>query len=211
MRLFKRICGSPFVFLKVLALSILVTVSFLSAVSHGQTNPFLGEIRLFSGNFAPVGWAMCDGSLLAISQNTALFSILGTTYGGNGTTNFALPDLRGRVPMGAGQGSGLTLRNLGEAGGVEQVTLTTAQMPAHTHAVSLAADSTVGSIDHPQGGFPARNGAAVPSYSTASNAKLAAGVATAASTGGNQPVPTVQPYACINYIIALQGIFPSRN
>jgi microcystin-dependent protein len=194
-------------------IAALVSLVILASFSPGiaQVNPYLGEIRLFAGNFAPTGWALCDGSLLAISQNQALFSILGTTYGGNGTTTFGLPDLRGRVPIGMGNGQGLTARTEGEVGGLEQVTLTQSQIPAHTHSITLSADSTIGSTDRPKGGLPSRNAAAVPTYGTTANTTLSASSATVGSTGGGQPVAIMPPYLSINYIIALQGVFPPRN
>jgi microcystin-dependent protein len=174
--------------------------------------PLLAEIRMFAGNFAPRGWAFCDGSILSISQNTALFSLLGTTYGGNGQTTFALPDLRGRLPMHPGQGPGLSPRNLGEQGGVESVTLISTQMPAHTHAVNASGQQGDGvvpdgavwavSVD-PNSGAPLNNYGATP---TTTMSPQALGVA-----GGNQPHSNVQPFLCVNFIIALEGIYPSRN
>jgi microcystin-dependent protein len=181
-----------------------------------MSEPFLGEIIIFAGNFAPRGWALCDGQLLPISQNTALFSILGTTYGGDGRTTFALPDLRGRAPMHAGQGPGLSDRRLGEQSGTETVTLTTAQIPAHTHTgtVQLNCNSQQGNSPTPTGNFPAADGSGYSAdYAAASNAQMAAagGTATLANTGGGQAHNNLQPYLVVNYIIALQGIFPSRN
>ncbi|HUI93557.1 MAG TPA: tail fiber protein [Chitinivibrionales bacterium] len=173
-------------------------------------NNYLGEIKMFAGNFAPVGWALCNGQLLQISQNTALFSLLGTTYGGDGVTTFALPDLQGRFPMAAGSGTGLTVRNLGDKGGQETVTLTEAQMPSHTHTASVSADSTVATSDSPQKALPARNASATPAYGKNANT-LMANTVTVGLAGGNQPHPNVPPYTCVNFIIALQGIFPSRN
>ncbi|KFE68251.1 phage tail protein [Hyalangium minutum] len=176
-----------------------------------MSEPFLGEIRMFSGNFAPSGWALCDGQLLSIAQNSALFSILGTTFGGNGQTTFALPDLRGRVPMGWGQGPGLSPRTIGEQSGSETVTLIATQMPAHTHA--MMANSGQGTQFTPEGAVSA---AAVEStqqplnlYSTTPNTTMspqAIGIA-----GGSQPHQNMQPFLCISFIIALQGIYPSRG
>jgi microcystin-dependent protein len=186
----------------------LMTVGILNA--HAQDH-FIGEIRLFAGNFAPVGWAICDGSVLSIAQNTALFSILGTMYGGDGISTFGLPDLRGRVPIGAGAGSGLTTRQQGDKGGAESVTLSVSQLPAHTHTVTLAADSTVATTDRPANSIPARSAGAIPAYGKTSNASLASGSAVAGSTGDGSPVPTMQPFSCITYIIALQGIYPPRS
>jgi len=170
-------------------------------------SPFVGEVRAFAGNFAPLGWALCNGQLLSISQNTALFSLLGTTYGGNGQTTFALPDLRGRVPIQPGQGPGLSDRQLGEVGGAENQTLTPAQIPAHGHG--FAASTANGLSDSPTGGVPARTPSAIPQYAAAANADLAAGAVGA--SGGDQPHNNMQPYLAVTYIIALQGIYPSHG
>jgi microcystin-dependent protein len=170
-------------------------------------DPFIGEIRMFAGNFAPVGWALCNGQLLPISQNTALFSILGTTYGGNGQTTFALPDLRGRVPIHAGSGTGLSPYNLGESGGQEQVALTVEQLPEHTHRLAITnrqADRLT-----PQGRILAKPAQELI-YATGDPDALLNQEAIATS-GNNQPHDNRQPYLAINYIIALQGIFPSRS
>lgn len=174
-------------------------------------NNYLGEIKMFAGNFAPTGWALCDGQLLPIAQNQALFALLGTTYGGDGITTFALPDLRGRVPIHAGTGTGLSARQLGEMGGQESVVLTTQQLPSHTHTATIAADSTVSTTDSPQRALPARNAASTPSYGTSANSTLASTAVAVGSTGGGQAHPNMQPYTCVYFIIALQGIFPSRN
>jgi microcystin-dependent protein len=179
-----------------------------------MASPFVAEIRPFCFNFAPKGWALCNGQLFPISQNTALFSLLGWTYGGDGQTTFALPNLQGRVPMHAGQGPGLSLRNLGEAGGTETVTL--AQMPAHSHSFS----GTSGAAD-------SRNPGPGSAYARSTNAQGATGgnyyalgtspgtgplnAATVAPSGGGQPHNNMQPYLTINWCIALQGIFPPRN
>jgi microcystin-dependent protein len=168
-----------------------------------MSDPFIGEIILFAGNFAPRGWAFCAGQILSIQQNTALYSILGTTYGGNGTTTYALPDLRGRVPMGVGQGPGLTPRSLGEVAGTESVTLNANEMPAHVHPLPASThDSTT---KNPQGNVPAYNG----SYGTPASADTTMSPST--QSGGSQPHGNMQPYTGLNYIIALEGIFPSRN
>jgi len=177
---------------------------------------FIGIIKVFAGNFAPRGWAICNGQLLSISQNTALFSILGTTYGGNGQTTFALPDLRGRVVLGVGQGPGLSPYEEGQAGGTENVTLTTSQMPAHTH--QLLGSSAAATTSTLQNNFLAQpNGltsnteeaVAVNAYAESANTAANAGAVSAA--GGSQPFPVMQPYLSINYIICLEGIFPSRD
>lgn len=164
--------------------------------------PFIGEIMLFAGNFEPKGWAFCDGRLLPIAQHTALFSILGTTYGGDGKTTFALPDLRGRAPIGQGQGPGLSNYSLGEMGGQESVTLTAAQMPAHNHAFSDAGQQPSGDAVRVQTG----NSQTKIQQTTGSSSS---GVTQ--NTGGSQPHENRQPYLGVNYVIALQGIFPSRN
>ncbi len=172
-----------------------------------STQPFVGEVQIFAGNYAPTGWAMCNGQLLPISQNTALFSLLGTYYGGNGTSTFALPDLRGRVPIQPGQGPGLSDRNIGEVGGTESITLTAAQIPSHTHAIGASAAN--GSADSPAGRVLARATGAIPQYGATPNVDLAA--TAVGSTGGGQPHNNLQPYLTLNYIIALQGIYPSRS
>ncbi|MDB6053818.1 MAG: phage tail collar domain protein [Verrucomicrobiales bacterium] len=174
-----------------------------------MATPFIGEITLFAGNFAPRGWAFCNGQLLSISQNTALFSILGTTYGGNGQTTFALPDLRGRVPIHPGQGPGLSNYNLGQLGGTENVTLSTTQLPPHNHPVNAVASG--GNQASPVGNLPAveSTGTSKDFSNAATTGQMSPGMI--ANTGGGSPVPVLQPYGCVNYIIALQGIFPSRN
>lgn len=170
--------------------------------------PYLAEISIFAGNFAPVGYAFCSGQLISISQNTALFSLLGTTYGGNGVTNFALPDLRGRVVIGAGQGSGLSNFDLGQVGGEEDHTLTVQEIPAHSHAVM--AQSGEGNANAPAGNVLAGAVEPVSGYSSAApNSAMSANTISAA--GGSQPHNNLPPYLAINYIIALTGIFPSRS
>jgi microcystin-dependent protein len=183
-----------------------------------MAEPFLGEIKMFAGNFAPSGYAMCNGQILPITQNTALFSILGTTYGGNGTTTFALPDLRGRVPIHVGQGAGTSPYVLGEQTGVESVVLSTAQMPLHTHQVNCDGQATgrggsvfaSGTGDTPVGNYPALAAApGNPVYSASHNATMNPSMLSTA--GGTTPVTNIQPVLCVNFIIALQGIFPARN
>ncbi|WP_417799987.1 phage tail protein [Tenacibaculum sp.] len=194
--------------------------------------PFLGQITMFGGNFAPRGWAFCDGQLLAISQNTALFSILGTTYGGDGRTTFALPDLRGRAPIGPRNGPGLSDYRLGQRGGVETVTLNITQMPSHNHAtqnntaadqhIQLSADAGIRSTpqagDVPAGASFGSGISATPvnAYGPANNTVNGQTISANAglnilNTGGNLPHTNVQPYLAVNYIIALVGVFPSRN
>lgn len=199
-----------------------------------MSEQFIGEIRMFAGNFAPKYWAFCNGQILSIAQNTALFSILGTTYGGNGTTTFALPDFRGRVAVSQGQGPGLSTYSLGQVGGTENVTLTVNELPAHSHGVAL---SGTGSVSVALGASSANGNTPTPGPTTVP-AKIASGLnslnafsttapdttllpatttttvavnGNTALTGSNSPVPVTQPYLAVNYIIALQGIFPSRN
>lgn len=173
-----------------------------------STEPFIGEIKLFGGNFAIQGHAMCQGQLLSIAQNTALFSLLGTTYGGNGQTTFALPDLRGRIPIHQGTGPGLSSKVMGETAGAESVTLVTSQLPAHTHTMN--SNAAIGNTVDPANNFWASQPALTQYESTAtvaSNMKAnAIGIA-----GGSQPHNNQQPYLAINYLIALFGIYPSRN
>lgn len=164
---------------------------------------------MFAGNFAPKGWALCNGQLLAIAQNTALFSILGTTYGGNGTTTFGLPNLQSRVPIHAGTGAGLSTYVLGQQAGVESVTLLTSQMPSHSHTVNAVASG--GNQASPEGGS-----LAVESTGTSLDYSNAAPTspmnpAMIAAIGNDQPHTNIQPYLVVNFIIALQGIFPARN
>jgi microcystin-dependent protein len=167
-----------------------------------MAEPFLGSIILFGGNFAPRGWAFCNGQILAISQNTALFSLLGTTYGGNGQTTFALPDLRGRAPIHFGQGPGLQNYALGEVGGEEAVTLTAPQLPSHTHA--QPATNGQETTNRPNNALPARGGV----YSNESDGSA---FHPTSAAGGGQPHDNRSPFLTLNYIIALEGIFPSRN
>jgi microcystin-dependent protein len=173
-------------------------------------DPFLGEIALVAFNFAPSGWAFCNGQILPIAQNTALFSLLGTMYGGNGTTTFALPDLRSRVPLHSGQGTGLSPYTQGETGGVESVTLQSTQMPAHTHSYTPQATTAGGSAASPAGALWAQSGTGDTIYQKGSS-NTAMAPQTLGNTGGSQPHENRQPYLALNYVIALQGIFPSRN
>jgi microcystin-dependent protein len=174
-----------------------------------MSDQFIGEIRAVGFNFAPVGWALCDGQTLAISQNTALFSLLGTFYGGNGTSTFALPNLQGSAPMNQGQGAGLSLRSIGETGGETAVTLLTAEIPSHTHTAQNAAESNSG-VPGPTVIFGGGGRGKEPAYAPASTAALMSAQAVGL-TGGNQPHNNMPPYLVVNFIIALTGIFPSRS
>lgn len=167
--------------------------------------PYVGEIRMFAGNFAPVGWAFCDGALLPISENEVLFQLIGTTYGGDGQETFALPDLRSRVPLHMGTGGGASYI-LGETGGVESVTLTSSQIPGHSH--SLMASTDTANLSSPANAVTGE--AASKLYRTPASTTVMAASAVA-STGGNQPHDNLQPYLVVNYIISLFGIFPSQT
>jgi microcystin-dependent protein len=172
-----------------------------------MADPFVAEIRIFPFNFAPRGWAWCDGQLLPLSQNTALFSLLGTTYGGNGKSNFALPDLQGRAPMHPGQGPGLSLHDLGETGGSETVTLLESEIPSHSHTLR-------GSLDDADLAIPtaartlARSSANLYNVNTPTEMMASEALAPA---GGDQPHNNMQPYLTFYFCIALQGVFPPRG
>ena len=175
-------------------------------------DPFIGEVRMFAGNFAPRGWAFCDGQVLPITQNTALFSLLGTAYGGDGRTTFGLPDLRGASPVGFGQGPGLTWLARGDRVGQPTVTLTSSALPAHTHA--LAATDGTGTSDNPSGAVWAqsrRGRARERLYAPAASPSVAMASSAAAPVGDGQPHENMPPYLAIYFIIALQGIFPPRS
>ena len=171
-----------------------------------MSEPFLGAISIFGGNFAPRGYALCDGQLMPINQNTALFSLLGTTYGGNGQSTFALPDLRGRTAIGQGQGPGLSSRTMGESLGVEAITLSTAQLPLHGH--TQQASGTAATAAAGPSGAPGSS-ATTMFYGGSPQIDMAASAV--AASGGGQPHPNMAPFAALNFIIALQGVFPSRN
>lgn len=172
------------------------------------SEPFIAEIYIGGMNFPPRGYAFCQGQILSIAQNTALFSLLGTTFGGNGQTTFGLPDLRGRVPMGQGQGPGLSPRTLGEIGGSETVTLLSTQIPAHTHALNAVSDP--GDASAPAGNYLANTGALDKEYkSTGTVVPMNAGAVGFA--GGGQPHANIPPFLVLNFYIAIEGIFPSRN
>ncbi|MGZ6127973.1 MAG: phage tail protein [Vulcanimicrobiaceae bacterium] len=170
---------------------------------------YIATIMMFAGNYAPAGWALCNGQLLPISQYSALFSILGTSFGGDGTRTFGLPDLRGRVPMHWGTGNGLTPRDLGEMSGVENVTLLANQMPIHTHLVNASTTALANKT------IPSNNllGAATgkPDYYTDGTANVTMNPAMIGAAGGNQPFSVVQPFLGVSFIIALNGIFPPRD
>lgn len=205
-----------------------------------MTNPFIGQITIFAGNFAPRTFAFCEGQLLAIASHTALFSILGTTYGGDGRTTFALPDLRGRVSPHPGRGPGLSTYKLGQRGGVEDVTLNLLQLPSHTHLTTVTPGSggastaqgtinagATGSTNNPSGKFLAQAGNIGPNniniFGDANDVPMAAGsvtvdlgtlptpTVTLANTGGNQDHENRRPFLAINYIIAMEGTYPSRS
>lgn len=171
-------------------------------------DPFVAEIRIFPFNFAPRGWAWCDGQLLPLSQNTALFSLLGTTYGGNGKSNFALPDLQGRAPMHPGQGPGLSLHDLGETGGSETVSLLESEIPSHSH--NLMASNQPAEDRAPAGEILARSVGASLYQTTTSGLQAMSGNALAPA-GGDAPHNNLQPYLTFYFNIALQGVFPPRT
>ncbi len=174
-----------------------------------MSEPFIAEIRIFAGNFAPRGWAFCNGQLLPVSQNTALFSLIGTTYGGDGRTTTALPNLKGRVPMHPGRGPGLTSRRLGQRGGSEMISLTEAQMPNHTHTLRAAnipfgvqTPTTLRTLDR----------ANLNGYQTNTSANLVPMAdQSLPNTGGSQAHNNMQPFIAMNFIIALVGLYPSRS
>ena len=186
--------------------------------------PFLGQIMMVGFNFAPRGWALCDGSILPISSNTALFSLLGTTYGGDGRTTFALPDLRGRAPIGMGHGPGLSMRPQGSKGGTENTTLNVTNIPAHNHStapatVKASSEAATEQVPGTNGATtlaaPTANGRASQCYNNQNpDVTLNTGAGTVlntGNTGGNIPFNNMEPFIAMNYVIALNGIFPSRN
>ncbi|NLT51935.1 MAG: phage tail protein [Ignavibacteria bacterium] len=186
-----------------LTFTAVILLLLFQSKSFGQ-EAYIGDIKMVAYNFAPEFWLPCDGRLLQINQYMALYSLIGTTYGGDGFNTFALPDLRGRVPVGMGQGSGLTNRSMGSKDGSESVTLNANQMPQHTHPVY--SDTNPGTTETPsEGTVPAKNSAGIPQYSTSANTTLSGGTA-----GGNQPHNNMPPYIVINYIICVEGIYPTR-
>jgi microcystin-dependent protein len=173
-----------------------------------MADPFVAEIRIFPYTFAPKGWAFCDGQILPLSQNTALFSLLGTTYGGDGKSNFALPDLQGRAPMHPGQGPGLSLHDLGETGGSETVTLTDGESPTHSHSLRAdAVDLADTNVPSPSASFAQSAGGTL--YQASTNSTLAAQALS--PLGGSQPHDNMQTYLTLSFNIALQGVFPPRT
>jgi microcystin-dependent protein len=180
-----------------------------------MSQPYVGEIRMFGGNFAPAGWMLCQGQLLAISQNATLFNLIGTTYGGDGVNTFALPDLRGRAPIHQGQSPGTSSYTIGQNGGVETVTLTTNQLPSHTH--SIVADSNNATTGDPTNAYYASSSPTDAFTVPGSAANPAApmlktfNAAVLPSQGGSQPHDNMQPFLIVNYIISLFGVFPSQN
>jgi len=172
-----------------------------------MAEPFVGEIRMFAGNFAPRGWAFCDGQLLAVSQNDTLFSLLGTIYGGDGRTTFGLPDMRGRVPIHAGEGPGLSARRLGSKGGTEKVTLTVNQMPSHSHPANSANENADNRL--PEGQLPAI--AQGDLYASRPGGVQSFSAQAITSTGGSRSHTNEQPFLCVHFIMALFGIFPSQH
>lgn len=174
-----------------------------------MADPFVAEIRIFPFNFAPRGWAFCDGQLMPLSQNTALFSLLGTTYGGNGKSNFALPDLQGRAPMHPGQGPGLSLHDLGETGGSETVTLLESEIPAHAHTLRAAVDPA--NVQIPTSTVSLTRSSGGSAYNPSNSGLVPMAGQTIAPTGGDQPHNNMMPYLTLNFCIALQGVFPPRT
>lgn len=178
-----------------------------------MADQFISEIRIFAGNFAPTGWALCNGQLMPISQNTALFSLLGTTYGGDGKSTFGLPNLQGAAPLGAGQGPGLSLRSLGESGGEQTVTLLTTEMPAHTHTAQADAAGGGNAVptNNAWGASGGRGRPAAPYAPTSPASNVQMSVSGTSVTGTGLPHNNMPPYLCMTFIIALQGIFPPRT
>lgn len=175
-----------------------------------MSDQFVAEIRIFGFNFAPRGWAICSGQILPISQNTALFSLVGTQYGGNGTSNFALPNLQGAAALDQGSGPGLTQRTVGDVGGEANVTLSLRQLPQHTHSAQCVANNTTKPTYGPGNALWSSDAAGDNEYNTGAG-NVAMNTAAIAPTGGGQPHNNLQPYLALNFCIALQGIFPPRS
>ncbi len=175
-----------------------------------MSEPFLAEIRIFAFNFPPKGWAFCDGQILPISQNTALFSLLGTTYGGDGKSNFALPDLQGTAPMQQGQGNGLSQHFLGESGGEETETLLDSEMPSHSHGAQGVAGAG-GQTPSPTTTWSDANTRGISAYTASGAQNVAMSPQSLSINGGGQPHNNMMPYLVLNFCIAMQGIYPARN
>lgn len=173
-----------------------------------MADPFVAEIRIYPFNFAPKGWAFCDGQILPLSQNTALFSLLGTTYGGDGKSNFALPDMQGNVPMHPGQGPGLSLHDLGETGGSDTVTLLESEIPAHSHGTQVSARRGVQNVPT---GMVGALGVGINLFSATNTNPVTMSSNMVAPAGGDQPHNNLQPYLTLNFCIALQGVYPPRT
>ncbi|MDP1698305.1 MAG: tail fiber protein [Xanthomonadaceae bacterium] len=174
-----------------------------------MSEPFVGEIRMFGGNYAPQDWALCDGSVLSISQNDVLFALIGTTYGGDGQTTFALPDMRGRLPLHQGVGPGLSTRVMGQSFGNENVTLIAAQMPSHSHPVVVSTSNAVAST--PTDAVPAGQPGDTLYVTNPTAAASSMNSRVLQSAGNSQPHANTMPFVCVNFIISLTGIFPSQN
>ena len=175
-----------------------------------MSDQFIAEIRIFAGTFAPFQWAFCNGQVLPIQQNAALFSILGTTYGGNGTTNFALPNLQGRTPLGAGQGPALSQRQLGQPGGESTVTLTPPQLASHTHTAQAANSAGINTPAGNVWGEVKDGRGSTPLYAPAGTSQVTMNAQALGTAGGNQSHNNLQPFLTLSFIIALQGVFPQR-
>jgi microcystin-dependent protein len=176
-----------------------------------MSEPFLGQIQMFGFTFNPRGWANCDGQLLQIAQNQALFSLYGTTYGGDGRTTFGLPDLRGRAPIHVGQGTGLPAYTQGQKSGSPTVTLNDTEIPSHTHTFAVPCNTDDGSSDEPQNQFPAKAAGGETIYAAAATPNAVMGAGTTGANGGGRDHNNMQPYLVIRFCCALQGLYPSRN
>ena len=176
-----------------------------------MANPFLAEIRIFGCNFAPSGWAFCNGQVLPLSQNTALFSLLGTTYGGDGKSNFALPNMQGNAPMFYGQGPGLSLHDIGETGGSDTVSLLESEMPGHTHTLQASAHDATLNSPAPTVALGRSNPSQIYKQPTGAGTPVFMSSSTVAPAGGDQPHNNLMPYLTINFCIALQGVYPPRT
>lgn len=176
-----------------------------------MSEPFLGEIKMVGFNFPPRGWADCDGQLLSISQNQALFALLGASYGGNGTSTFGLPDLRGRFPMHEGSGPGLSSRSHGQKAGSEEHTLNSGQMPTHNHTGTIVSSSAEGDRSDPAGAYPARAEEPLQPYAGSTGSTMAPGSVSVGNAGGGLAIDHMPPFQVIRFVIALVGIFPSRD